>query len=190
MSEERARAGRGGLDEETRRVAAATVAAAAIGWWPAFTFGTYGVVFFEQHLALWAAATSAFLAAGLARGPRFWRRPTAWTLLLPSLWIVVAWLLPVGGTSGAYQALFWFGVVVTLLGMPALAAFMVRLLIPEAERLRGREALAAIAVVVVVMASAYVMGTQHPRLLTCEDFTISGNFAPENCSPGTGSTVN
>jgi len=73
--------------------------------------------------------------------------------------------------------------------MPALAAFMVRLLIPEAERLRGREALAAIGVVVVVMASAYVMGTQHPRLLTCEDFTISGNFAPENCSPGTGSTV-
>jgi len=40
------------------------------------------------------------------------------------------------------------------------------------------------------MASAYVMGTQHPRLLTCEDFTISGNFAPEDCSPGTGSTVN
>jgi hypothetical protein len=27
-------------------------------WWPAFTLGAYGVVFFEQALSLWAAATA------------------------------------------------------------------------------------------------------------------------------------
>jgi hypothetical protein len=177
------------LDEDSRRVVAAALAGAALGSWPAFTLGAYGVVFFEQHLALWAAATSAFLALGYARGPGVWRRPAVLALLLPSLWILLAWILPVGGTSGIYQALFWMGVVITILGLPALAAFLVRLIIPTAERLQGRERLAAVGVVALVMLSSFLFGTQHPRILTCEDFTISGNYAPENCSPGTGSTV-
>lgn len=176
------------LDDEARRLAAATIAGSALGWWPAFTLGVYGVIFFEQHLALWAAATSAFLALGYTRGVRVWRRPAVLALLLPSLWMVLAWILPVGGTSGIYQALYWFGVIITVLGMPALAAFMVRVLVPTAERLEGRERYAAVGVVALVMASSYLIGTQHPRMLTCEDFTISGNYAPEGCSPGTGTT--
>jgi hypothetical protein len=177
------------LDEDSRRLAAAAIAGATLGWWPAFTLGVYGAIFFEQQLALWAAATSAFLALGFARGFRVWRRPAVLALLLPTLWIALAWILPVGGTSGIYQVLFWLGVVITVLGMPALAAFMVRVLIPTAERLQGREKYAAIGLVALIMVTSYLIGTQHPRLLTCEDFSISGNFAPENCSPGTGSTV-
>jgi hypothetical protein len=176
------------LDEDARRLAGAAIAGASLGWWPAFTMGVYGVIFFEQHLALWAAATAAFLALGLARGVRVWRRPAALALLLPSLWMALAWILPVGGTSGIYTALYWFGVVITVFGLPALAAFLVRVLIPGAERLQGRERFAAIGVVALVMASAFLIGTQHPRMLTCEDFTISGNFAPEGCSSGTGTT--
>jgi hypothetical protein len=79
--------------------------------------------------------------------------------------------------------------VAALVGLPALAAVMVRLLIPGAERLRGKRALGAVAVVALTMLVSFGLGTQHPRILTCEDFTISGNFAPETCSPGTGSTV-
>jgi hypothetical protein len=177
------------LDEDSRRVVAATLAGAALGSWPAFTLGVYGVIFFEQHLALWAAATSAFLAVGYSRGPRVWRRPAVLALLLPSLWIVLAWILPVGGTSGIYQALFWLGVVITIVGLPALAAFLVRLIIPTAERLQGRERLAVTGLVAGVMLTSFVVGTQHPRILTCEDFTVSGNYAPDDCSSGTGSTV-
>jgi hypothetical protein len=177
------------LDEDSRRVVAAALAGAALGSWPAFTLGVYGVIFFEQHLALWAAATSAFLAVGFSRGPRVWRRPAVLALLLPTLWIVLAWILPVGGTSGIYQTLFWLGVVVTIFGLPALAAFLVRLIIPTAERLQGREGLAVAGVVAAVMVTSFLVGTQHPRVLTCEDFTISGNYAPDDCSSGTGSTV-
>ncbi|MFZ2017025.1 MAG: hypothetical protein WAV00_24670 [Nocardioides sp.] len=177
------------LDEDSRRVVAAALAGAALGAWPAFTLGVYGVIFFEQHLAVWAAASSAFLALGYSRGPRVWRRPMVMALLLPTLWIVLAWILPVGGTSGIYQALFWLGAVITIFGLPALAAFLVRLIIPTAERLQGRERLAVAGVVVSVMLTSFLVGTQHPRILTCEDFTISGNHAPESCSSGTGSTV-
>jgi len=181
------RRGTKGLDPETRRVVAIAVAASAIGWWPAFTLGVYGVIFFEQHLALWAAATSAFVAVELAGGRRMWRRLSNYTLLLPSVWLALVWLLPVTDSTVRY-ALFWFGVVITLLGMPALAAFMIRLLIPGAEDLPRRQAAIAIFAVVVVMIAAFTLGTQHAHMLSCQDFSVSGNFAPANCNPGTGST--
>jgi hypothetical protein len=176
------------LDENTRRIAAVAVAGAALGSWPAFTLGVYGVIFFEQHLALWSAATSAFLALGLSRGLRVWRQPGVLALLLPTLWIALTWILPVGETSIVHEVLFWLGAAITVLGLPALAAVMVRLLIPTAGRLQGRERLAALGVVAAVMLGAFLLGTQHPRILTCEDFEISGNYSPDGCSPGSGTT--
>ena len=172
------------LDPQARRVAAAAVAGAALGWWPAFTLGVYGVIFFEQHLALWAAATSAFLAAALVRGRPFLRRPAVWAFLLPSLWLVLAWLLPVAGESTLRDVVFWFGVIITLIGMPVLAALIVRLLIPGAAGLPRRDAVAAASVVILVMLVSYLVGTQHPHVLSCEDFAISGNYSPSNCTPG------
>ena len=175
------------LDRETRRVVAISVAASSIGWWPAFTLGVYGVIFFEQHLALWAAATSAFIAVEIGGVRRVLRRVSNYTLLLPSLWLVLIWLLPVTDSTARY-VLFWFGVVVTLLGLPALAAFLVRLLVPGAEDLPRRQAAIAIVAVAIVMAASYVLGTQHPHMLSCDDFSISGNFAPDNCNPGIATT--
>jgi hypothetical protein len=172
------------LDPEARRVAAAAVAGAAIGWWPAFTLGVYGVIFFEQHLALWAAATSAFVAAALVRGRPFLKRPAVWAFLLPSLWLVLVWLLPVAGDSTLRDVMLWFGVIITLIGMPILAALIVRLLIPGAEGLPRRDAIRAASVVAFVMAVSYLLGTQHPHMMSCEDFTVSGNYAPSNCTPG------
>jgi hypothetical protein len=176
-----------GLDAHTRRVVATAVAASAIGWWPAFTLGVYGVIFFEQHLALWAASTSSFLAVCLMGGRAAWRRPITYALLLPSLWLLLIWLLPVAAGTNYDEMLFWGGLVITLLGMPVLAAFMVRLLLPESRRLRRPQLLLVTIVVVLVMLASYGIGTQHPHMLSCDDFTISGNYAPSNCTPGTSS---
>lgn len=175
--------------DQSRRVAATTVAAGLIGWWPAFTLGVYGVVFFEQILALWVAATSVFLVVALNRARDLQHQPAWLALLVPSLWIVLALALPAGGTSAAYTALYGFGVTVTLIGFPAMAALLVRILIPDAQRLRGRDATTAVAVVALIMTISYLLGSVHPRLLTCEDFTISGNYAPAGCTPGVGTTV-
>jgi hypothetical protein len=176
-----------GLDPRTRRVVATAVAASAIGWWPAFTLGVYGVIFFEQHLALWAAATSSFLAMCLMGGRSALRRPVTYALLLPSLWLLLVWLRPVTAGTNYDEMLFWGGLTITLLGMPVLAAFMMRLLLPETRRLHRRQALLVMIVIVLVMLASYGIGTQHPHMLSCDDFTISGNFAPENCTPGTSS---
>lgn len=113
------------------------------------------------------------------------RRVSNYALLLPSVWLLLVWLLPVMADSGVNTALFWFGVVVTLLGLPTLAAFLIRLLIPESHRWRRNEAVAAVVVVILVMLVSYGLGTQHPHMLNCNDFSISGNYAPDNCTPGT-----
>lgn len=132
------------LDDATRRVAVTAAAGAAIGWWPAFTLGAYGVVFFEEQFRLWAVATAVFLIACVTYRWQVLRRPALWALTLPSLWLLGAWLLPPGGTTAAHQALFWFGAAVTILGVPTMAALIVRLLLPGAELLSGRAAASAV----------------------------------------------
>ena len=78
----------------------------------------------HQLLALWAAATSAFLALMVAGGPVARHRYSTYALLVPSVWLVLLWLLPVTNSGPAHILLFWIGVAITLLGVPALAAFM------------------------------------------------------------------
>ena len=43
-------------DRITQAISVAVVAAALVVWWPAFDLGAYGVIFFQQLLALWAAS--------------------------------------------------------------------------------------------------------------------------------------
>lgn len=80
---------------------------------------------------------------------------------------MLAWALPPGGTALPNRLLFWFGIAVTVLGIPVMAALLVRMLVPGAGRISGRSAAVALGVV-----------------LTCDDFTVSGNVAPPGCSPG------
>jgi hypothetical protein len=146
-------------DRDVLRLAATTVAASLLAWWPAFTLGVYKTIFFEQLFALWAAATSAFLVAVLMLGRRAWAQP-------------------------AIYVLFWVGVVVTLIGLPAMVSLVVLVVIPGAESVRRPGPVAvAIGVIAIVGVLSYIVGTQHPRLLTCEEFTISGNDQPVGCTP-------
>jgi hypothetical protein len=39
-------------DRITRETSVAVVAAALVVWWPAFTLGAYGVIFFQQLLSV------------------------------------------------------------------------------------------------------------------------------------------
>jgi len=179
-----------GLDPATRRVVFAAVAVSAVGWWPAFTLGVYGGIFFEQRLTLWAVATSAFLAVVLAGGRDVWRRLSTYALLLPSFWLLFVWSLPVITESGVQDVILVLEILVTLLGLPALAAFLVRLLIHDPERMPRKQALTASVVVLLVMLASYGLGRQHPHLLSCQDFTVSGNLVPANCTPGISGTGN
>jgi hypothetical protein len=168
-----------------RRLAAITVATSLIVWWPAFTLGVYKAIFFEQIFALWAAATAAFFVAVLMLGRR--AQPAVYSLLLPSVWILLTWLTPAVTTSLGHDVLFWLGVVVTLAGFPAMVALVLVMVVPGVESVRRRrDTVVAIGAIALVVVLSFTLGTQHRRLLTCGDFKISGNDQPAGCTPGSG----
>ena len=176
-------------DPRALRLAVTTVAASLIVWWPAFTLGVYGTIFFEQIFALWACATAAFLVAVFMLGRRAWAQPALYSLLLPSVWMLLTWLTPVAETGFGRDVLFWFGVVVTLIGFPAMVALVVVVAVPGSESVRrARDVTVSIGVIATVGVLSYVLGTQHPHLLTCDEFKISGNDQPAGCTPRTAVT--
>ena len=164
-------------------LAVAAVGAALISSWPAFTLGAYQTVFFEQVLALWAASTAAFLVLVIFEHRRAVSWPHRLALLLPSVWLLVAFALPTGTEAGQSSALYWLALVLTL---------------PEARISDGPwcgsrwsattpsptadggwwSASSRVALI------GFALGRLNPFLLTCDDFTLSGYSPPPGCTPG------
>jgi hypothetical protein len=99
----------------------------------------------------------------------------------------LTWLTPDDPTSLEHDILVGFGVLVTLVGLPAMVALVLVMVVPDVESVTSRrDNVVAIGAVALVVALSYTLGTQHPHLLTCEDFKISGNNEPTGCITGTG----
>ena len=167
-----------------RTIGAVALAAAVVAWWPAFTLGAWGGVFFEQVLALWAAATAAFVIAMFREGSRRLPTPIVATLLLPSLWIGLSFL-PIRDGTFLSDVVTWFGVGITMVGLPFMVWVILQVSRPDiTEAVAGRTwAVAGLAIVAVAVLS-FALGRLHPHFLTCDDFKISGNDIPANCTPG------
>lgn len=167
-----------------RTIGAVGVGAAALAWWPAFTLGTWGAVFFEQVLALWAASTAAFVMVVLKEGVRSLPAAVTATLLLPSLWIGLSFL-PVPDGTVLSEAISWFGAGITLVGLPFMLWVLLMVTRPDVVEVVSARTwtVAGLAVALVALAS-FGLGRLHPQFLTCDDFRISGNDVPATCTPG------
>ena len=173
-------------DQVTQATSVAVVAASLLVWWPAFTLGAYGVIFFQQLLSLWAASTAIFLTSLTAqrRARVSWARRLA--LLIPSLWLLLAIFVPEGEARPWSWVLFCLAIVLTLVGVPFLATLLLRVTISGYEQIPPRRRLIAGAAVGMVAIAAFGLGQFNSRFLTCNDFIISGNDTPPGCAQGNG----
>ncbi len=167
------------------RLGVLTIGMSVAVWWPAFTYGAWGTLFFYQLLALWAASTAAFVFVVVERRPRGARLARVFVLLLPSVWLALALATPtpVGADEAVLLALIGdvaaLAIVVTL---PFTLWVLARIVWPDlgaSTPLHLR--LVTVAVVLGVGAASIGLGSLHSRFLTCEDFTISGNSEPPGC---------
>jgi hypothetical protein len=160
------------------------VGAALLTWWPAFTLGAFGVIFFDQLLRLWVVSTAVILCVLLLPGRSLVTGRQLAVLALPSVWIVTSM-----ATSGWRESLLGGALavvngVITLALAPFLVWLLLRLLAAEYVSLPFRTRWGVVAVTVAVTAAAFALGKLNGLFLTCHDFTVSGNDTPPGCALG------
>ncbi|ASN22468.1 hypothetical protein [Arthrobacter sp. YN] len=150
-------------------------------WWPSFTLGAWGILFFEQILTVWAASTAALLVVLVRRTADRHRVAKAVALSVPSLWLVLAIFFE--GDEGILgSAVKTLGGTVAILGIPAMIWVLARVVWPEfGDDLPLKWRLIVVGAVMVIAAASFGLGANHAAFLTCEDFTISGNSEPPGC---------
>lgn len=151
-------------------------------WWPAFTLGAWGVLFFEQLLTVWVAATAALVVVLIqpkGQKNRIWR---LLALLVPSIWLVLALIIDPRDHGSWGVVLDVLGGFVSLLGLPATIWVLARIIWPEfgagIPMIRRVIVLLAVATIGIL---SYELGVHNALFLTCSDFTISGNSEPAGC---------
>lgn len=158
---------------------AASTGAFAIG----FNLGAFDVVFFGVLLSLWVTATVVLLASLVTSIPAH-----GWlgrlVLLTPTAWVVLAWVSDPAGADALSRALFAVTLVVTLLCLPFVAWVLVSAIKPDFLQLPRANRIAVVAAVLAFALAGFGVGARNDLFLTCEDFEISGNDLPANCTPG------
>ena len=152
-------------------------------WWPAFTLGAWGTLFFDQLLTVWSAATAAALATIIRPGSGRHRILTLAALLVPTLWLILAFTADADSAGLLIAAVDLLGAAVGLVGIPATILVLARIIWPDLSRGATRsQRVIAVAIVAAIGAAAYALGANHALFLTCADFTISGNSEPPGCA--------
>ena len=108
--------------------------------------------------------------------------PRRLALLLPSLWLLLALVLPEAGAKPWPRALFYVAILLTLAGAPFLAALLLRVTIAGYAQIPNRRRLLAAAIVGIVAIASFGLGKFNNRFLTCNDFVISGNDTPPSAA--------
>lgn len=160
------------------------VGMAAIAWWPAFTLGAWGEIFFDDILALWAASVAALVFVLVERRRLRGRLARALVLLLPSVWLALSFAAHERVTDLGVALLDLAAFAAVLVGIPFTLWVLVQIVWPDfAARTPRRSKWLIVGVVGAIVIGSFVLGVNQARFLTCEDFTISGNVAPDGCAP-------
>jgi len=157
-----------------------TAGSATVAFTVGFNYGAFGVVFFGQLLTIWLVAT-VVLVGSLVSGlpPNTW--PRRLVLLVPSLWLVAAWLDNTSVFDSSERFAFALTVAVTLFVLPFVAWILITTINSDFVDLPGRKKGIVIVSVGLFIVVGLAFGARNDVFLTCDDFKISGNDLPANC---------
>lgn len=158
------------------------VGASLTVWWPAFVLGAWKTLFFDQLLTVWVAAAGALIVLLLQPRPMPGRAWRAALLLVPSLWLLFAFL-PLGDDLPSVL-LETLAALVALVGLPFSLWVLLRLIWPEAGGdIPPRRVVIAFAAIGLIAAISFTLGWINPLFLQCDDFAIAGMSLPPGCTP-------
>jgi hypothetical protein len=161
-----------------------TAGSATVAFSVGFNLGAFGVIFFGQLLAIWVISTVVFVGSLVSDLP-----PDTWprrlVLLVPTLWIIAAWIDSNYAFNRSERFAFALTVLVTLVVLPIVAWVLVTVVNSDFAELPGTKKGIVIATVGLFIIIGFAFGARNDMFLDCEDFKISGNDLPANCVPAT-----
>lgn len=157
-----------------------TAGSSTVAFTVGFNLGAFGVVFFDQLLAVWVIATVVMVASIVSNlPPRTW--PRRLVLLVPTLWIIAAWIDNEFSFDSSERIVFALTVAVTMFVLPVVAWTLITAINTDfAELPRKRKAI-VLATVGLALVIGLGIGARNDLILNCGDFKISGSDLPENC---------
>jgi hypothetical protein len=157
-----------------------TAASATVAFAVGFNYGAFGVVFFGQLLTIWVVATVVLVGSIVSDlPPNTW--PRRLVLLVPSLWLVAAWIDNTFAFDKNERVVFALTVAVTLFVLPVVAWILITAINSDFTDLPGRKKGVVIVSVGLFIVIGFAFGARNDFFLTCDDFKISGNDLPDNC---------
>jgi 4-amino-4-deoxy-L-arabinose transferase-like glycosyltransferase len=157
-----------------------TVGSATVAFTIGFNLGAFGVIFFDQLLTVWVVATVILVASIFSDIP-----PDTWprrlVLLVPSLWLIAAWIDNTYSLTNNDRIIFALTVVITMFVLPVVAWILITAINTDFAELPGKKKGIVVATVGLFIIIGFTIGARNDMILNCGDFKISGNDLPANC---------
>ena len=159
-----------------------TVTAASVAFGIGFNLGAFDTIFFDALLSVWVISTLVLIGSLVTSLPpnTAWRRGV---LLLPSGWLIASLVADPSGEDAASRVVIGFTIIVTVICLPLIARILIAAINPEFVDLPRAHRVAVIGAVIAFALIGYALGARNDLFLTCEDFKVSGNDLPANCTP-------
>ena len=173
------------IDAGIRSAILISVACAYFAWDLGFEFGVHGTIYFEKIFFVWSISLALLLIFIIIPKKQLPVPPPLWiAAAIPTLWVLI------GLSERAAADDIWIRHALTVIGLiavlgciPYLAVVIASVIYPDFVRMDRALPKVGISVVFATMVIiGYVVGVNHQRFLTCEDFELSGQYVPEDCS--------
>jgi hypothetical protein len=173
---------RAGRPAGLRAFFATTIGASLLVWDLAFSLGAYHTVFYYRLFQILVASTVLLVGAVvLHRDVK--ARPWMLALLaIPFLWLISRVVAPFGRGSDANHVVDLVLIGLTLASVPFTLWAVARILSPDYFELPApRLKTAAVAIIVLVGVTGFLVGQFNYDFTTCHDYVIAGDDEPSNC---------
>lgn len=159
-----------------------SVPSASVAFMLAFNLGAFDTIFFEAVFSVWVVSTLVLVGSLVSRLPPQ-HLGGRLILLVPSLWFLAAWVTDPADEDIASNALFASTIFVTIVCLPFIAWMLISIINPAFGDLPGKNKLAVLGAVILFASIGYLVGARNDVFLTCDEFKLSGNDLPDNCTP-------
>jgi hypothetical protein len=171
-----------GRPKGLRAFFASTIAVSLLVWDLTFTLGAYHTVFYSWLFQILVASTVLLLGALVLRRDVRVRPWMLGVLAIPLLWLISRGVAPFGRGSDANHVVDLILIALTLASVPFTLIALARVLSPDYFELPARRLkAAAVAIIVLIGVTGFLVGQFNYEFTTCHEYDVAGNDEPSNC---------